>query len=134
MLKKGYNLGGEQSGHIIFLDHSSTGDGLITSLQIIDTMIKYGYKLSSLRNLVKIYPQVLLDAKVSNDKKYQYLDNLKINSRIKELNEKIGDKGRLLVRPSGTEPKIIVMLEGEKVSDINTMAKGLVKLIEKELI
>lgn len=113
MLNKGYNLGGEQSGHIIFLDYNPTGDGILTSLMLIRSMVKYNKKVSELASIIDIYPQVLVNAKVALDKKYLYKEDSEITKMIQEVEEKLKNEGRVLIRPSGTEPLVRVMLEGK---------------------
>jgi len=132
MLANGYNLGGERSGHIIFLDHNTTGDGILTALYISKILKESQKKLSELNNL-ELMPQVLLNAKVSNAKKYKYLSNKKIKSEIKLLEEKFKDHGRVVIRPSGTEALVRVMLEGQDKKILDQAAKNLVDLMEKYL-
>lgn len=133
MQKDGYNLGGEQSGHIILLDYNPTGDGILTSLMLIQVMLENKKKASELRNTIKLYPQVLVNAKVSSDKKYDYQENVKVKSAIEELEKEFNGNGRVLIRPSGTEPLIRVMIEGEDQEYITKKAQAIAKLIETEL-
>ncbi len=133
MLKEGYNLGGEQSGHIILLDYNPTGDGILTSLMLIEIMLEKQAKLSELSKAIKKYPQVLINVKVNNDKKKNYEIDEEIQKLVKELQEKFKDNGRVLVRASGTEPIIRVMLEGENQSDIEEKAQKLADLIKIKL-
>ena len=133
MLKEGYNLGGEQSGHIILLDYNPTGDGILTSLMLIEIMLEKQAKLSELSKIIKKYPQVLINVKVNNDKKKNYETDEEIQKLVKELQEKFKDNGRVLVRASGTEPIIRVMLEGENQSDIEEKAQKLADLIKIKL-
>jgi len=133
MLKDGYNFGGEQSGHIIFLDHTSTGDGVLTALQLLKVLKEKGKTLSDLNTLMKKYPQVMINAKVENSKKYSYEENQQINDAIKELDKKFAGNGRVLIRPSGTEPVVRVMIEGNDIDEITAEAQTMVKLIEKTL-
>lgn len=132
MLKEGYKLGGEQSGHIILLDYNTTGDGLVTALQISSIVKKSGKTLSELASMMHELPQVLVNAKVPNDKKDIYLKDAEIADEIKKMEEKMNGSGRVLIRPSGTEPLVRVMLEGENQSEIDEMAHALAKLIEKK--
>ncbi len=129
MLKEGYVLGGEQSGHIIFLDYNTTGDGLVTALQVAAIRKKSGKTLSELAGIMEELPQVLVNAKVPNDKKNIYLEDEEIVKEIKRIEETLDGKGRVLIRPSGTEPLVRVMLEGKNQEEIDTMAHGLVDLI-----
>ena len=131
MLKNGYNLGGEQSGHVILLDYNPTGDGILTSLMLIQAMLKSGKKASELGNLVEKYPQVLINAKVSSDKKYDYEKNEEIKKAIEKLEKEFSGNGRVLIRPSGTEPLVRVMIEGQNKKEIEQKAKEIAELIEK---
>ena len=106
MLKNGYNLGGEQSGHVIFLDYNPTGDGILTSLMLIKVMLEKQMKASELCEIINIYPQFLINAKVSNDKKYDYDKDAEIKEKIEVLNKEFAVNGRVLIRPSGTEPLV----------------------------
>jgi phosphoglucosamine mutase len=133
MLDEGYSLGGEQSGHIIFLDHNTTGDGLLTALQLISVVKESGKKLSELADVMTTLPQVLINAKVNSEKKNSYLEDEVINSEIKKLEEKFHGEGRVLIRPSGTEPLVRVMIEGKNQDEITGMAQALAHLIEERL-
>ena len=133
MLKNGYNLGGEQSGHIIFLDYNPTGDGILTSLMLIRVMLEKQKKASELSKIIQIYPQVLVNAKVSNDKKENYKDDIEIQNEINNLEKEFSGNGRVLIRPSGTEPLVRVMIEGEDQNYIKQKAENLAKLIERKL-
>ena len=129
MVKDGYVLGGEQSGHIIFLDYNTTGDGLVTALQVAAIRKRSGKTLSELAGIMKELPQVLVNAKVPNDKKNIYLEDEEIVKEIKRIEETLDGVGRVLIRPSGTEPLVRVMLEGENQDEIDKMAHGLADLI-----
>lgn len=133
MLKNGYNLGGEQSGHVILLDYNPTGDGILTSLMLISSILEEKKKASELSELVKMYPQVLINAKVNSEKKYDYIENEEIKSAIENLEKEFSGNGRVLIRPSGTEPLVRVMIEGEDQEDITKKAKEMAKLIEEKL-
>ena len=133
MLKNGYNLGGEQSGHIIFLDYNPTGDGILTSLMLIRVMLEKQKTASELSKIVQIYPQVLVNAKVSSSKKESYKDDHEIQNEINNLEQEFSGNGRVLIRPSGTEPLIRVMIEGEDQNYIKQKAENLAKLIEQKL-
>ena len=132
MLKNNYNLGGEQSGHIIMLDYNPTGDGILTSLMLIKILLEKNIKSSDLLSKISIYPQVLVNAKVDNKKKYDYSEDGEIQNKIKELEEEFSGNGRVLIRTSGTEPLVRVMIEGEDIDYINKKATALAKLIEKK--
>ncbi|NLU10959.1 MAG: phosphoglucosamine mutase [Tepidanaerobacter acetatoxydans] len=131
MLSSGYNFGGEQSGHIIFLDHNTTGDGILTGVKLIDVMVNENKTLSELRQIMKVYPQVLINVTVAD--KSSYDSNKRIQEIIAENQELLGEKGRILVRPSGTEPLIRVMVEGEQQDLIEKVAKSVAQVIEQEL-
>lgn len=127
MLKRGCNLGGEQSGHIVFLDHNTTGDGPITALQVLSIMGAKERTLSELASSIPIYPQVLINVPVRKTKDIEGYP--KIVSAIKKAERKL-DSGRILVRPSGTEPKIRVMVEGDNMDTITTIAEEIGEVIK----
>ena len=142
MLKDGFNLGGEQSGHIIFLDHATTGDGQLTAVQILNILKNKNKKLSELSSLMTKYPQVLINVKVSREGKNKFSNDTVIQNEIKNLeneltfkneNGEIEKSGRILVRPSGTEPLIRVMIEGKDLEKIQIMAQKLADLIKERL-
>lgn len=133
MLANKYSLGGEQSGHIIFLEHNTTGDGLLTAVKLLQVIKETGKKLSELASMMTVYPQVLKNAHVSNDKKYRFSENKAVSDRIHEIEEMFHGKGRVLIRPSGTEPLVRVMIEGQNQEELEAVAKDLVDLIEKEM-
>ena len=133
MLKDGYNLGGEQSGHVILLDYNPTGDGILTSLMLISTILEEGKKASELSEIVKLYPQVLVNAKVDSNKKYDYDKDKEIKDAIDKLEREFAGNGRVLIRPSGTEPLVRVMIEGEDQEYITKKAQEIADLIEKKL-
>lgn len=133
MLEKGYNLGGEQSGHVIFLDENTTGDGLVSALHLLEVMVKTGKKLSELASVMTVLPQALINAKVSNANKYTYLENKTVADAIAELESRFAGSGRVLIRPSGTEPLVRVMIEGNDREVICREAEKLAKLIEANL-
>jgi len=129
MIKGKYVLGGEQSGHIIFLDYNTTGDGLVTALQVSAILKKEKKSVSELCSIMKVLPQVLANAVVPNDKKNIYLEDEEIIAEIKRIEDKMAGKGRVLIRPSGTEPLVRVMIEGENQEEIDTLAHNLADLI-----
>ncbi len=133
MLKKGYNLGGEQSGHVIFLDENTTGDGLISALHLLEVIVKTGKTLSELSNVMQVLPQALVNAKVSNLKKEYYLEDKEIAEAIEVLEKRFDGAGRVLIRPSGTEPLVRVMIEGNDQQLIEEEAGKLAALIEKRI-
>lgn len=129
MIETGCNLGGEQSGHIIFLDHNTTGDGLVTALQLLQVMADTGKTLSQLAAQMEIFPQILLNARIKN--KDRVMSNPTFLKAIEEIEGKLKGEGRVLVRPSGTEPLVRVMVEGPKDDLIETMAEELADLALK---
>ena len=133
MLKEGFNLGGEQSGHIILLDYNPTGDGILTSLMLIKTILETGKKASELANTIKLYPQVLINSKVNPDKKYDYDKDPSIKQAIEKLEKEFAGNGRVLIRPSGTEPLVRVMIEGEEQEYITKKAQEIADLIAEKL-
>ncbi|TCK90587.1 phosphoglucosamine mutase [Natranaerovirga hydrolytica] len=133
MVKNSYNLGGEQSGHIIFSDYNTTGDGLITAVHILEVLKRKNKPLSEIAKVMTVLPQVLINAKVDNSKKQDYLKDEVINQAIKKVEEKFEGQGRVLIRPSGTEPLVRVMIEGKDESLLKTEANQLAQLIESRL-
>ncbi len=131
MIEGGYNLGGEQSGHIIFLDHNTTGDGLISALKILTIMKQTGKSLSDLAACMKTYPQILINVKVMERRDLSSIPE--ISQRMSEIEKKLDGTGRLLVRYSGTEPKVRVMIEGEDQKEIKTLAEALAGIIREKL-
>ena len=131
MLKNGYNRGGEQSGHVILLDYNPTGDGILTSLMLIQAILESGKKASELGAMVQKYPQVLINAKVDSNKKYDYEKNTEIKTAIEDLEKEFAGNGRVLIRPSGTEPLVRVMIEGKDINVIEAKAKKIADMIEK---
>ena len=132
MLKNGYNLGGEQSGHVILLDYNPTGDGILTSLMLIQAILESGKKASELGDMVQKYPQVLINAKVDSDKKYAYKEDVEIKNAIEELEKEFAGNGRVLIRPSGTEPLVRVMIEGKDKIAIEQKARKIANLIQEK--
>ena len=133
MLENDYNLGGEQSGHIIMLDYNPTGDGILTSLMLIKIILENQLPVSKLCDIIQIYPQVLINAKVDANKKYDYDKDEEIQKEIQKLEKEFSGNGRVLIRPSGTEPLVRVMIEGEEQGYIKAKAETLAKLIEQKL-
>jgi phosphoglucosamine mutase len=132
MLKSGYVLGGEQSGHVIFLEHNTTGDGLITALQLLSIVKKTGQPLSQLKQVMKVYPQVLYNSRIKNEHKASFLKDSEVSAEISRIERLLDKRGRILIRPSGTEPLVRVMLEGEDYALIDKEAKGLKEMLEKK--
>lgn len=133
MLKHGYNLGGEQSGHVIFLDYNTTGDGLITAIQLLYVMKKTGLPLSELKKVMQVFPQVLVNAHVKSENKHAYAEDLEIQEQIAALEDKFNGEGRVLIRPSGTEPLVRVMIEGKNKAVMQEEAEKLAQFIEARL-
>ena len=129
MRTRGYNFGGEQSGHLIFLDENTTGDGILAALQLLSVMIKRGKPLSELTKILETFPQVLKNVRTS--RKMQPSDIKGFDEAVARREKKLGKDGRVLVRPSGTEPLIRVMLEGKDRKLINQMADELCDKIRK---
>ena len=133
MLKNDYNIGGEQSGHIIMLDYNPTGDGILTSLMLIQILLEKNIKTSELCGTINKYPQVLINVKVDNTKKSLYLEDEEIQTKIKTIENEFKDNGRVVIRASGTEPLIRVMIEGQEQKIIEQKAKELADLIKVKL-
>lgn len=134
MRANGYNLGGEQSGHIINLDRNTTGDGLLSALLLLQVVVDTGKKLSELASVMEVLPQALYNAKVPNHKKETYMEYPEIAGAIEELNKKFAGEGRVLIRPSGTEPLVRVMIEGKDQKMIDEEAKKLAELISNTVL
>ncbi|MCI8342373.1 MAG: phosphoglucosamine mutase [Firmicutes bacterium] len=133
MIEGGFNIGGEQSGHIIFLDDNTTGDGILTAIKVLTVMKERGKKASELASVMEVLPQVLENAKVDNSRKNDYVNDSEIMAAIEGVNEMFSGSGRVLIRPSGTEPLVRVMIEGKNISLMNEEAKKLARLIELRL-
>ena len=134
MREIGASLGGEQSGHVIFLDENTTGDGLLSALHLLEVMVDTGKPLSELANIMTVLPQALVNAMVPNHKKDSYMEYPEIAEAIAKLEEKFAGEGRVLIRPSGTEPKVRVMIEGKNQDEINRDAKELAELIQNTIL
>ena len=133
MLKNDYNLGGEQSGHVIMLDYNPTGDGILTSLMLIQILLEKNLSASELCENFNKFPQVLINVKVKNEKKSVYLEDEEIQNTIKEIENELNGNGRVVIRASGTEPLIRVMLEGQNQKGIEEKATKLANLIKIKL-
>ena len=134
MKEIGASLGGEQSGHVIFLDENTTGDGLLSALHLLQVLVDTGKPLSELSKIMTVLPQALVNAKVPNHKKDHYMDYPEIASAIAKLEEMFAGEGRVLIRPSGTEPKVRVMIEGKDQAMIEAEAKKLADLIQNTML
>lgn len=133
MKNSGYNLGGEQSGHMIFLDYNTTGDGVLSSLVLAQIVLEEGKNLSELAAVMTQYPQVLVNARIKNENKNRYMEYPEIKSEIERIENLLDGCGRVLIRPSGTEPLVRVMLEGKEEGQIKELATNLAKLIQEKL-
>jgi phosphoglucosamine mutase len=131
MLEGGYNLGGEQSGHVVFLNHNTTGDGPLTAVQVLYLMKKRNASLSKLSKEIRLYPQILTNVEIEH--KHDIKAIPEIEDAIRAAEKKLVGKGRILVRPSGTEPKIRVMLEGEDMKLITKLSKDLSRVIKEKM-
>ena len=134
MLENGYCIGGEQSGHLIFLDYATTGDGQLSAVQILGIMRDTGKSLDELASEIEIFPQVLKNVKVSSFGKHRLAEDEDIRLAIEEAEKELGDKGRVLVRASGTEPLVRVMLEGKDKKQIEKLATMIAQIVEERLI
>ena len=134
MVKNGFVIGGEQSGHIIFLDYATTGDGQMSAIQVLNVLKHTGKKISELASEMQVYPQVLINVRVSNFGKARLDKDEEVQLAIREASEELGDTGRVLVRVSGTEPLVRVMLEGEDYNQIKSLAESIAKVIEERLV
>lgn len=130
MVKRGCNFGGEQSGHLVFLDQNPTGDGILSALQILAIMQKEEKSLSDLSDIMETFPQKLINVRIKAKRKLEALPA--VTQQIKKVEKKLGSKGRLLVRFSGTEPLVRVMIEGEDEKEILALAEETARVIERE--
>lgn len=133
MLKSGYNIGGEQSGHIIFLDYATTGDGQLTAVQLIGLLAETKSALSELTSGIEDYPQLLLNVKITEQGKGKWNKDEKILSVISEAEKAMGSNGRILVRESGTEPLVRVMLEGKSKDDVDYWTNKIADTVKEQL-
>ena len=133
MLESGYNIGGEQSGHIIFLDYATTGDGQLTAVQLITMMNEVKTSLSQLTAGIEDYPQLLVNVKITEAGKNKWDKNEAILAAIKEAETAMGDSGRVLVRESGTEPLVRVMLEGKNPEDVDYWTNKIADVVREQL-
>ena len=131
MLRSNYNLGGEQSGHIVFLDANTTGDGTITFLSMLSVMVQRQRSLSELKKLVQRYPQVLINVKVRERRDLATIEP--VAKTMKRVSDALGERGRLLVRYSGTEPLVRVMVEGEDNGAVKIYGEEVAEAVRKHL-
>ena len=132
MLKTGCVIGGEQSGHIIFLEYTTTGDGVMSSLQLVKALLKDGRTMAEMSDEIRIYPQVLVNARIHNDHKKTYKNDPEVAAEIAAVEAAVAGNGRLLIRPSGTEPLVRVMMEGSDIEQIRPLAENLAALIQNK--
>lgn len=134
MLEKGYHIGGEQSGHIIFLDHATTGDGQLSAVQILNIIRATGKSLDELASEIEIFPQILKNVKVSSFGKHRLNEDKDIRLAVEEAEKELGKDGRVLVRASGTEPLVRVMLEGRNEEQIERLCNTIADIVAERLI
>ncbi len=134
MLEKGYHIGGEQSGHLIFLDHATTGDGQLSAVQILNIIRDTGKSLDELASEIEIFPQVLKNVKVSAFGKHRLSEDNDIKIAVETAEKELGNNGRVLVRASGTEPLVRVMIEGRNKEQIENLVSMIAKIVEERLI
>lgn len=132
MLDKDYVIGGEQSGHVIFKEYANTGDGELTSLMVLNILSERKCKLSELASIMDKYPQVLVNVNVTKESKTSFGEDAEINALIKKYEEELNGDGRILIRASGTENLIRVMIEGKNTEEISRMANDIADLINKK--
>lgn len=130
MLETGCVIGGEQSGHIIFREYATTGDGILSSLQFMDAIKDSKKPLSEMAEEIEIFPQVLVNARINNDYKKTYMKDAEVAAMISDIEAQLAGNGRVLIRPSGTEPLVRVMLEGDDTDELNVLAHKLADLLE----
>lgn len=134
MLENGYSIGGEQSGHIIFLEYATTGDGQLSAIQVLKVLKNSGKTLKALADEMEIYPQVLINVRVSNYGRVRFTSDLEIKNAISRAEEELGDSGRVLVRVSGTEPLVRVMLEGKDEQKIRELGESIAEVVRERLM
>lgn len=134
MLENDYIVGGEQSGHIIFLEHATTGDGELSALKLLSVMKETGRSLSDLANEMQVFPQVLVNVRVSDFGKARFPRDKEIKNAIEAAERELGDEGRVLVRVSGTEPLVRVMLEGKDEEKISVLAQEIAEVVKERLL
>ncbi|MHB8069933.1 MAG: phosphoglucosamine mutase [Desulfobaccales bacterium] len=131
MLQGGYNLGGEQSGHVVFLDHTTTGDGILTALQLLAVIIREDKPLADLARVMENFPQLLINLRVKEKRDLSSIPEA--HQALQTAEKRLGDRGRLLVRYSGTEPLLRIMVEGDNPQEIERVAQDLAHILEKLL-
>ena len=133
MLEKGFHIGGEQSGHVIFLDHATTGDGQLTAVQLLNVIRTTGRSLKDLASEIEIFPQVLINVRVSSLGKLRLFEDKDIKIAIEEAEKELGENGRVLVRASGTEPLVRVMVEGKDENQIRRFGEQIAEVVRERL-
>ena len=133
MRQESYNFGGEQSGHVIFLDYGTTGDGQLTACQLLSILCRRQAHLSSLATLMSRFPQVLVNVPVTTEGKLRFYTDSEVKRATEEVQKELGRSGRILVRPSGTEPLLRVMVEGREQGQIQALADRVAEVIRKRL-
>lgn len=129
----GYNFGGEQSGHVIFLDFATTGDGQMTAAHLLSLMRRREAKLSSLATIMQRFPQVMVNVTTGPEGKLRFYTDDEVKESIEKAKAALGDSGRIIVRPSGTEPLLRVMVEGEDEEQINALANEVADVLRRRL-
>jgi phosphoglucosamine mutase len=133
LVERGWMLGGEASGHLLSLDRTSTGDGIVSALQILEVMVRSGKSLAELRSGMQKYPQIMINVPVSAGARAQFDDSENINRALRDVENELNGKGRVILRPSGTEPLIRVTLEGSDSSQVERLANQLADTVRAEL-
>jgi phosphoglucosamine mutase len=133
MRKSGYNFGGEQSGHIIFIDLNTTGDGMLSGIQLLNVMKQTGKTLSELASEVTIYPQRLVNIKVENGLKHKAMEVTAIKEIIDKIEAEMNGNGRILVRPSGTESLLRIMAEADEAKKVDYYVETIAKVVRQEI-
>jgi len=133
LVKNGWTLGGEASGHLLCLDRTSTGDGIVSALQILEVMVSKAKGLAELVADVQKLPQVMINVPVNGDAAADLANSQTINAAVQSIQDQLGDTGRLILRPSGTEPLVRVTLEGTDATQVNQLAEELATLVRMEL-
>ena len=133
--QKGWRLGGESSGHIICLDKATPGDGIVSALQVVDVIVQSGLSLEELASGMTVYPQTMINVRLENSKRTANVicTDIRVLDAVKAVEDKMGDNGRVLLRPSGTEPLIRVMVEGKDAEQVQRLAEAIAEVVEAEL-